>query len=200
MYRTLEFPRPVRFHFLIWSSQSSRWLRQGWLLNFKDEKTEVRMASLDVAELRPESTFLDCCQLTTVYSVINWDNTRHSIKWWPFLFLLSPSPSSPPPLLRFSILIAVDKCIFWDNEYLFMNEPSWFPCARTPERGGVTPKAQNHPYCISFLLSPPSVLSSLPSFSHSLVHYINIYFKLSFPRFTGDSAIALADGLRGQLS
>lgn len=50
----------------------------------------------------------------------------------------------------------------------------------------------------SFLLPvPPSLL---PLFSYSVIAAINICFKLCFPRFTGVSDLALADGLKGQLS
>lgn len=70
------------------------------------------------------------------------------------------------------------------------------PCSLDSSEGEqLLPKAHSHPLLIS-----PLHFLLLTSSSCSLVTSINIYFKLSFQRYTGDSGLALADGLRGQLS
>ena len=46
MYRTLEFSWPFHFHNAIYFPQLSRWLQQGLLFHFKDEKTEAQSGQL----------------------------------------------------------------------------------------------------------------------------------------------------------
>ena len=79
VYRTLEFSWPFHFHTVIYFPQLSRWLRQGLLFHFKMRKLRPRVTSLEVAELRPESTFP--CLLPFLYSIfINCDNIMYSVK------------------------------------------------------------------------------------------------------------------------
>lgn len=157
-----------------------------------------------VTEPRPEFRFFGVCSFSTEYSTIKGGITRCSLIWSLLLLLLLIIV-----LLLTSVLLSLSSLqysiqnIQFQFMFLYSNRLHIYlwvslhdPCSLDSSEGEpLLPKAHSHP-----LLITPLHFLFLPSSSCSLVTSINIYFKLSFQRYTGDSGLALADGLRGQLS